>query len=129
MNEALGELARNVPSRERSDSIAGRFLIHLFNNIGNPDAVHVVELKKTPSGKYVDYPDNDGNWKTQDPRCRAFDEDDKKWVALAAKFKKESDTNAPIAIAGDRCWIAFELILSFAGISLEFLCADHSNTN
>ncbi|MCY3867134.1 MAG: hypothetical protein OXG68_16985 [Chloroflexi bacterium] len=129
MNEALSELARNVPLRERPDNMAGRLLIHLFNNIGNPGRVHVVELNKTPSGQYVDYPDNEGSWKTDEPRCGAFDEDDKKWVALAAKFKKETGTNAPIVNAGDRCWIAFELILSFSGISLEFLCPPHSNTN
>ncbi|MCY3834040.1 MAG: hypothetical protein OXG85_13580 [Chloroflexi bacterium] len=129
MNEALSELARNVPSQERADNIAGRFLIHLFNNIGNPATVRVVELKKTPSGKYDDYPDNEGSWKTNEPRCRTFDEDDKKWVALAAKFKRETGTDAPIANAGDRCWIAFELMLSFSGVSLEFLCPDYSNTN
>ena len=52
MNEALGELARNVPSRERSDSIAGRFLIHLFNNIRQPSYSACCRIEaKTPSGE------------------------------------------------------------------------------
>lgn len=121
-NDALNEYGNSLPRPLGMDSLAARFLIHLYNNRGNERFVKEVALAKTSTGQFLDYPDKEGSWRTDEPRCRAFDEDDKKWVALAAKFKKETGTNAPIASAGDRCWIAFELILSFSGVSLEFLC-------
>ncbi len=129
MNEALGELERNVPSRVRSENIAGTYLIYVFNNIANRERVRIVRLRRTTADQYLDYPDKEGVWQTDDPRCQAFDEDDKKWVALAAKFRRETGINAPITNAGDRCWMAFELILSFSGISLEFLCPLHSSAS
>lgn len=121
-NEALNEYGNSLPRPLGMDSLASRFLIHLYNSRGNELFVKEVALPKATDGQYIDYPDNEGSWKTDEPRCRTFDEDDKKWVALAAKFKRETGVNAPIVNAGDRCWIAFELILSFSGISLEFLC-------
>lgn len=128
-NDALNEYGNSLPRPLGMDNLASRFLIHLYNNRGNERFVKEVVLPKTTAGQFLDYPDNEGSWKTDEPRCRAFDENDKKWVALAAKFRKETGTNAPIANAGDRCWVAFELILSFSGISLEFLCPYDSNTN
>ncbi len=75
-------------------------------------------------GNYQDYPDNEGNWTTEVPRCERFDPDDKKWVALAVRFKKEMGTDAPIVNAADRCWLAFEPQLEAAGVKLECLCRD-----
>lgn len=128
-NEALNEYGNSLPRPLGMDNLASRFLVHLYSNRGNERYVKEVALPKTTAGQFLDYPDNEGAWKTDEPRCRTFDEDDKKWVALAAKFKRETGANAPIANAGDRCWIAFELILYFAGISLEFLCPHHSSAN
>ncbi len=128
-NAALNEYGKNVPRPFGMDNLAARFLIHLYNNRGNEKYVKEIKLIKTTAGQFLDYPDNEGSWNTDHPRCRRFDEDDKKWVALAAKLKKETGINAPIVNAGDRCWKAFELILSFSGISLEFLCLDHPTAN
>lgn len=126
-NAALNEYANNLPRPLQMDNLASRFLIHIHNNRGNEQFVKEVSLTRTAAGQFLDYPDKAGSWKTDDPRCLRFDEDDKKWVALAAKFKRETDTNPPIVNAGDRCWKAFELILSFSGISVEFLCPDEPN--
>ncbi len=122
--EVLDEYSKRVSLQGRSEDLAGRFLIHLYQNQGNDELVRMTALPKSAVGDFLDYPDNEDSWNTDHPRCRRFDEDDKKWVALAAKFKKESGTNAPIVNAGDRCWKAFELILNFSGISLEFLCPE-----
>ena len=128
-NEALNEYANKVPAEGRSDNLAGRFLIHLFSNRGNAKLVHEVRLSRTRAGQYVDYPDNEGEWLTNDPRCRVFDEDDKKWVSIARRYQQETGIDAPISNAADRCWQVFELYLNSAGLRLEFLCPDHSNTN
>ena len=71
----------------------------------------------------------EGNWTTEIPRCERFDPDDKKWVALAIRFKKDTDEEAPIVNAADRCWLAFEPHLEAAGVTLEVLCRDEREDN
>ena len=134
-NEALAEYGNSVSRQQRSHDIAGRLLIHLFSNRGNNRFVREVSLERLAGNAYLDYPDNQGNWRTDDPKCKAFDEDDKKWVALALRFKQHTGLDAPIVNAADRCWLAFEPQLAAAGIKLETLCKDerslapHSKTN
>ena len=128
-DDALSEYGNKLPRPLDMDSLASQFLIHLYNNRGNERFVKEVALPKTTDGQFHDYPDNQGSWKTDDPRCRTFDEDDKKWVALAAKFKRAHGINAPITNAGDRCWQVFELYLNFAGVEVEYLCPDHPVTS
>ena len=70
---------------------------------------------------------NADKWTNPDPddnRCKEFDPDDKKWVALAVRFRKETGDEAPIVNAADRCWLAFEPHLESAGVELETLCRD-----
>ena len=120
--EALNELADNVPAAERNNNLAGSFLIHLFSNYGRAGVVHLVHLSKTEKGDYVDYPDPDDTWRSDVRRCERFDPEDKKWVAIALRFKAESGGDAPIVNAADRCWRAFEGHLGGAGVALDYLC-------
>ena len=121
---ALDEYKKKVPPHGRSEDYAGRFLIHLYQNQGNESFVRMLALSKSSTGELLDYPDTAGAWATNNPRCKQFDEDDKKWVALAVRFKAETGADATIVNAGDRCWRAFETHLSAAGLLLDFLCAD-----
>ena len=123
-DEVLFEYGKNVPVLNRSEDIAGQFLIHLYNHQFNSAFVHRLTLEKNAFGQFVDYPDNEDGWTTSDIRCKRFDSDDKKWVALAARFKSEMGTDAPIVNAADRCWIAFEAQLESVGVVLEILCRD-----
>ena len=86
--------------------------------------VQCLDLHIDDSGAYVDYPDNEDNWTTGVKRCEQFDPDDKKWVALALGFKRETGDDAPIVNAADRCWLAFEPHLEAAGVKLECLCRE-----
>ena len=122
--EILDEYSKKAPRQGRSEDLAGRFLIHLYQHQGNEALVRMVVLPKTADGDFLDYPDNEGSWKTDAPRCKQFDEDDKKWVALARRFKIDTGEDSPIVNAGDRCWLAFESHLNATGIMLEFLCRD-----
>ena len=83
-----------------------------------------MDIPKDSVGRFNDYPDNDGNWSTEVPRCERFDPDDKKWVALVVQFKRITGIDAPIVNAADRCWLAFESHLESAGVKLEVLCRD-----
>ena len=121
-NEILVEYGNNIDARNRSTDIDCLFLIHLFDHQFNPDLVRRMQLIKRGDDHYEDYPDNAGNWTSEIPRCERFDPDDKKWVALAVRFKKDTGTDAPIVNAADRCWLAFEPHLAAAGIKQEFLC-------
>ena len=125
-NEAIEEYGRKVPRNGRSEDIAGQFLIHIQNNLGNARYVQMLNLDRDADGQFIDCPDNTGAWQTDEPRCHRFDEDDKKWVALARRFKIDTGKDAPIANAADRCWRAFESHLRAAGVLLEFLCVDEA---
>ena len=80
-------------------------------------------------GRYEDYPDSHDIWTSSIKRCERFDPDDKKWVALAIRFKKDTNGEAPIVNAADRCWLAFESHLESAGVKLEILCRDERERN
>ena len=99
-------------------------MIHVLTNQFSPKHVHRVRQERDAKGQFVDYPDNDDTWFTGVRRCQRFDPDDKKWVALAIRFKKDAGEDAPIVNAADRCWLAFEPQLEAAGVLLECLCRD-----
>ena len=103
---------------------AGQFLMHLLTNKNRSRRVKSVCLAVDENGQFEDYPDNDDVWTTGDVRCKQFDPDDKKWVALAHRFRLETQATAPIVNAADRCWLAFESQLESAGVELEILCLD-----
>ena len=108
---------------------AGQFLMHLLMNRLRPSLVRSVALDQDASGQYADYPDKEDSWASDDERCKRFDPDDKKWVALAVRFKKDTGGDAPIVNAADRCWLAFEPHLESAGVKLEILCRDERQQN
>lgn len=123
-DEVLFEYGKNVPVLNRSEDLAGQFLIHLYNHQFSSSFVHRLKLEKNAADQYADYPDNEDKWTTNDVRCKRFDPDDKKWIALAVRFSSETGSDAPIVNAADRCWIAFEAQLKSVGVALEMLCRD-----
>ena len=118
---ALAEYRNNMYPNP-SDGLAGRFLMFLLLNKHNSERVFQVALRLNNNGSFIDYPDPDDTWTSDDPRCLRFHQDDKKWVALAIRFNKDTDLDAPIVNAADRGWLAFEPQLQAAGVKLETLC-------
>ncbi len=116
--EALKEYRNNIYPNLRGN-LAGQFLYYLLTN---QVPVYRLKLAKDAKDQYTDYPDKEGNWKSENERCPTFDPDDKKWVALACRFQKDTGQNAPIVNASDRCWRVYEPDLNQAGVILEFLC-------
>ena len=104
---------------------AGSFLLYVLLNRQDPQRIRQVTLQRDNDGAYLDYPDPDDSWTTDVRRCERFDADDKKWVAIARRFKLETGQDAPIVNAADRCWRAFEAHLNSAGVALDFLCVTH----
>ena len=125
---ALAEY-RNIGKPQRHEDIAERFLVYIYDYQYNSDRFQRVRLRMDKQGNFVDYPDPYDEWASQDPRCKRFDPDDKKWVALAVRFKKSTGTDAPIVNAADHCWLAFEPHLKSAGVQLEILCRDERERN
>lgn len=120
---ALAEY-RNIGKPRRREDIAERFLVYVYDYQYNSDRFQRVNLRRDKRGSFVDYPDPNDEWTSQEPRCERFDPDDKKWVALALRFKKDTGRDAPIVNAADKCWLAFETQLESAGVKLEILCRD-----
>ncbi len=126
--DALAEY-RNIGKPQRHEDIAERFLVYIYDYQYNSDRFQRVRLRMDKQGNFVDYPDPYDEWASQDPRCKRFDPDDKKWVALAVRFKQETAIDAPIVNAADRCWLAFEPHLEASGVKLETLCRDERQKN
>ena len=122
-DEAIQEYRNNMYPDPKGTR-AGQFLMYLLMNYRQPSRVCSIVLDKDANGQYLDYPDKEDSWTSDDERCKTFDPDDKKWVALAIRFKKETGRDAPIVNAADRCWLAFEAHLKEADVTLETLCRD-----
>ncbi len=122
-NEVLSEYRRQMHP-DLIGSPAAQFMIHVLTNRFSDEYVHSIKLHRNADGRFEDYPDNQNTWSTEVPRCERFDPDDKKWVALALRFKKDTGRDAPIVNAADKCWLAFETQLESAGVKLEILCRD-----
>ncbi len=120
---AISEYRNNMYPDPRGTR-AGQFLMYVLLNRHRPSRVRTVAIEMDEQGNYQDYPDSDDTWTTDVNRCERFDPDDKKWVALAVRFKKDTGADAPIVNAADRCWLAFEPNLESAGVKLEALCRD-----
>ncbi|MCY3779593.1 MAG: hypothetical protein OXG78_04720 [Chloroflexi bacterium] len=121
--DVLREYNRRIHPDFRG-SLAEQFMLYMLQYHTVAGRVHCLELQQNESGQFVDYPDNSDTWSTRVRRCERFDPDDKKWVALAVRFKKEAGIDAPIVNAADRCWLAFESQLEAAGVKLEVLCRE-----
>lgn len=127
-NAVLAKYRQNMHP-DPTGSPAEQFLIHVLTNQLSSDCVQRAKLVEGPGGEFVDFPDTDGTWTTDERRCKTFDRDDKKWVALAVRFKKDTGSDAPIVNAADRCWLAFEAHLESAGVKLETLCREERQQN
>ncbi len=115
---------RNNMHPDPNGTRAGQFLMYLFLNKHRPSRIKRMSLKTNDHGHFIDYPDDKDEWSTEIPHCERFDPDDKKWVALALRFKAETGIDAPIVNAADRCWLAFEPHLQASGVKLETLCRE-----
>ena len=118
-NDSAIEEYRNNMYPDPKGTAAGQFLMYLLINRSQSQRVKLVRLPIDENGQFQDFPDKDDTWTTDDVRCRSFDLDDKKWVALAVRFRKETGDEAPIVNAADRCWLAFESQLESVGVKLE----------
>ena len=122
-NCAISEYRNNMYPDPKGTP-AGQFLMYLLTNRNRSHRVKSLSLAGDENGRFEDYPDNDDTWTTDNIRCKRFDPDDKKWVALAIRFGLETQAKAPIVNAADKCWIAFEAQLQSTGVELEILCRD-----
>ncbi len=118
---AIAEYRQNIYPDPKGTR-AGQFLMFLLMNRHRPSRVRSIELERDANGLYMDYPDRHDLWTSDDERCESFDANDKKWVALAVAFRRETGDDAPIVNAADRCWLAFNSHLESAGVKLEILC-------
>ena len=111
--EAYKEYRNNMHPNPKG-GLAGQFLMYLLDHQHNPTRFYRVKLRKDVDGQYEDYPD--------DEALLEFDRSDRKWVAMAIRFKEDSQKDAPIVNAADRDWRIFQSQLEKCDVQLEFLC-------
>lgn len=105
-DEIRAEYANALRTR-RPYELGAQFLIHIYQQQRNPERVRIVDLDKTPSGEFVDFPN---------VQLSAFDPSDRKFAALARK------TGTPVTNAIDSDWANNLATLNANGIAVHFLC-------
>ncbi len=103
LHEYLGAISRQKPH-----GLGARFLIEALRQRYNEDRFRQIDLPKTDSGEFVDFPD--------DPQLANFDPSDRKFVALAQR------TGTAVTNAIDSDWTNFIASLRANGIEVTFLC-------
>ena len=106
---------RNNMYPDPKGSLAGQFLMYFINCQYDLTRSCRVKLERKADGEYEDFPNDD-------EALLKFDLDDRKWVAMARRFKKDTQKDAPIVNAADRDWRIFRSQLEKWGVQLEFLC-------
>lgn len=115
--DAEGEAYREYRDNMHPDpkgGLAGQFLMYLINHRHDSTRFYRVKLRKNVDGQYEDYP--------HDEALLEFDRSDRKWVAMAIRFKEDTQKDAPIVNAADRDWRLFQSQLENWDVQLEFLC-------
>lgn len=118
--EALDEYCGNIGWDPPDASLASLFLWHIQNNLGFPDRIKRVHLSKV-NGEYEEWP--------QDLDLADFKNADRKWVALALTFERETGQKVPITYAIDRDWDESQEALERCGLILNCLCPKSSVVN
>ena len=108
----LDEYMRNLHSR--GDDIGDRFLAWSLRYRTNPERCELVSI--TP----VEGLENEFEEFPVDPALKAFDRDDRKFIAVALAHPEKP----PILQATDTQWWDFRDALSRNGVTVEFICED-----
>lgn len=105
LNEYLGQIAGRPPYQ-----VGTRFVHLLLQNQENPERCQQESITAHPARGYVEFPD--------DPRLATFDDDDRKFVAVAVA----ADPTPAIVNAVDSDWEPVAGALIDHGILVEQLC-------
>lgn len=106
-DEIRTEYARAL-QQGRPYELGAQFLIHIYQQQCNADRVRIIDLKKTATGDFVDFPNV--------PELAKFDPSDRKFAALARK------TKTAVTNAIDSDWVDSFASLKANGITVDFLC-------
>jgi len=112
--EILNEYKGAVSNSGRPLGSGREFIIHLYNHQGNPRRCELVPLTRNSNRGYEEFPD--------DEKLRAFDPDDRKFVAVAIA----SQWNPPICHATDEGWWIYEAALRQYGVIIDHLCPEQA---
>jgi len=88
--------------------LGAQFLIHIIQHQFDENRVQRVNLEKSQSGEFIDFPTS--------PTLEGFDLSDRKFAALACKMA------TPVTNAIDSDWVEHHEALKAHGIHVNFLC-------
>lgn len=111
--EILNEYKKNIMTPKGSENLGTRFLMWLYQHLGQIPDRDCISLEKTGDHNYVTFP--------IDPALSTFDPSDRKFVALANAHPEH-----PAIVQGtDGKWWGFKDVLENLGIHIEFLCEEY----
>ena len=111
----LKEYKRNTKPNTRK-GIGDLFVKRLLQNLANPNICTIVHI--TPlAGNGTEFEE----FPTDSALC-GFDPDDRKFIAVALAYQKESGQTATILLAIDRGWLQFTNALANHGVNVDLIC-------
>lgn len=112
-DEIRAEYARAI-EQSRPYNLGALFLIHLYQNLYNPQRVRLVNLQKTVNSEFADFPST--------PELANFDPSDRKFAALSR------NTGVAVTNAVDSDWADSIVALNANNINVVFLCGCNKST-
>ena len=103
---------RNILSFSGQPGLGDAFFKWLFDNQANPEHCRRVIVNHHPSRVFEEFPD--------DPSLSRFDQDDRKFVAVALA----SGTDPKVLNASDTDWWDYRQHLRRHGVEVDFLCPE-----
>ena len=111
----FGEYQDNTHPNTRK-GIGDLFVKRLLQNLGNPDICKMVPI--TPSaGNGTDFEEF-----PTDNALINFDPDDRKFIAVALAYKRDTEQTPTILLAIDKGWLPFIDTLASHEVSVDLIC-------
>ncbi len=113
----LREYDRNTKPNTRK-RLGDLFVKRLLQNLTNPNIctlVHITPLAGNGT-EFEEFPN--------DEALKDFHKNDRKFIAVALAYQKESEQTATILLAIDRGWANFITTLATHGVSVDIICEE-----
>jgi hypothetical protein len=114
----LGEYRRNTKPNTRK-GIGDLFVKWLLQNRTNPNICAMVQITSLAGNgtEFAEFPNDD-------EALKDFHKNDRKFIAVALAYQKESGQTATILLAIDRGWTNFITSLAIHGVSVDIICEE-----
>lgn len=111
-----GRILEEYPRPTGQPGLGDAFVKWVWTNLFDPKVCRLVQIEPHEERGFAEFPD--------DEDLAGFDQDDRKFVAVAVAAASASGKLPPILNASDRDWWDHRDALARHGVDVEFLCPE-----